>query len=108
MSAGINRSDRFFGPNFLAVDDDRIFLAELRPDLLDRSAHSFLILFVGEIHKRCVFITIAGRRVEGSVVAIDFDMTRAVRTLRDKIGRIAQQFGLGNIIRKFRAQKSFV
>ena len=84
--ARVDRRDRFVGPNFLAVNNNRIFLAELRPHVRDRGAHAFLILFVDEIHERRVLVTIARRCVEGSAVSADFEMSRAVRTLRDEIG----------------------
>src|SRR5207244_1860996 len=45
---------------------------------------------------------------EGSAVAAYFETTRAVRTLGDKLRWIAQQFPFGNVVRKFRAQETFV
>ena len=86
----VDRSDRFLGPNFFAVDYERILLAELRAHMRERFSHSVLILFVDEIHKRRVFISITGGRVEGSAVAANFDIPGAVRTLRYEIGWIAQ------------------
>ena len=88
--ARVDRSDRFVGPDSFAVDHERIFLTELRAHTRERFLHSVLILFVDEIHKRRVFISITGGRVEGSAVAANFDMPRAVRTLRYEIGWIAQ------------------
>src|SRR5439155_1714219 len=85
-----DRSDRFLGSNFFAVDFERILLAELRTHMRERFPHSVLILFVDEIHKRRVFISITGGRIEGSAVAANFDMPRAVRTLRYEFGWIAQ------------------
>src|SRR6266480_823021 len=106
--ARVNRSDRLVGPNSLAVDHERIFLAELRADMRERFAHSVLILFVNEIHKGRVFIRITRRRIERSAIAAYFDMPGAVRTLGDEIGWITQQFFLGNVLRKFGAQETFV
>src|SRR2546430_11305839 len=88
----VDRSDLFIGPNFLAVDNERIFLAELRSHMLERLSHSVLILLVNEIHKGRVFISITGRRIEGSAIAANFDMPRAIWTFGDEIRRIAQQF----------------
>ena len=88
---GVDRSDRLFGPNFFAIDHERIFLSELRAHVRECVAHAVLILFVSEIHKWRVFISITGRRVEGSAVAANIDMARAVWTLGDETCGIAQQ-----------------
>ena len=66
-------------------------MAELRAHMGEGFSHSVLILFVNEIHKWRVFISITGRRVEGSAVAANIDMARAVWTLGDETCGIAQQ-----------------
>src|SRR3954447_9807726 len=62
--ARINRIDEIVGPDFLAVNDDGIFRAELLTHLTDRVPHSIAALFVDEIDQRRILVGVTGRGLE--------------------------------------------
>ncbi len=88
---GLIEANGVVRPNFFPVDNDRIFLTQSGAGMLDRRAHAFLILFVGEIHKRRVFIGIARRRIERSAVRADLELARrrSIPGGRDPLDRAA-------------------
>ena len=110
----VYRSDRFVRPNFVAADDERIFLAESLPDFAQGRAHLLLGFAINEIHERGIFVGVARRRVTRCAIACmsilrgSFEILRAIWALADKFNWIAQQCFGGNVLGKFRAQETFV
>ena len=57
------------GPNFLAVDDNGIFLTQTAAHFAESVPHFFLAAAVDEIYERRVFVRVSGRSVERGAVA---------------------------------------
>ena len=60
--AGIDRVDEVAGPNFLAIDHERIFLTQTSAHFAKRRPHLFLIGAMHPIYERRVFETVARLR----------------------------------------------
>ena len=60
---------RLSGPNFLAVDDERIFLTQTAAHFAERGPHFFLTGAVDEVYERRVFVRVSWRSVECRAVA---------------------------------------
>ena len=66
--AGIDRCDRFPRAHPFAVNDERIFFAELSAHLRQRGPHFFLVFVMDEIHQGGVFVSVSRRRLDSSAI----------------------------------------